>query len=132
MLNDLIDIIEWLHNGFILIMDVGGECQHIQYGKGVKEGDIMALILFLFLMLAFTEILEEEYKKEWQVKPIEYWYHHADENLGQLKGKKFNTKGLVLKLTQLCYSMTATSLSMPEKTWSKAQMRSTSSSKSLG
>jgi len=41
-------------------------------------------------------------KKEWQVKPIEYWYY-ADENLGQLKGKKFNTEGLVLKLTQLLF-----------------------------
>jgi len=62
----------------------------------------MAPILFLFLMLAFTETLEEEYEKEWQVKPIEYRYH-ADENLGQLKSKNFNTEGLILKLTQLLY-----------------------------
>jgi hypothetical protein len=42
-------------------------------GKGVKQGDVMAPILFLFIMLAFLETLEEEYE-EWGIKPIEFKY----------------------------------------------------------
>jgi hypothetical protein len=52
---------------------------------GFKQGDVMAPILFLFLMLAFLETLEEKYE-EWGIKPIEFKYH-ADITKGQLKSQ---------------------------------------------
>jgi len=46
----------------------------------------MAPILFLFLMLAFSETLEQEYEQEWDIKPIEFKYH-ANIRDGQLKSQ---------------------------------------------
>jgi hypothetical protein len=44
----------------------------------------MAPNLFLFLMLTFSETLEQEYEQEWDIKPIEFKYH-ANVTEGQLK-----------------------------------------------
>jgi hypothetical protein len=52
--------VKHLHNDFVLKLRIGNETCEIPYGKGIKQGDVMAPILFLFLMLAFSETLEEE------------------------------------------------------------------------
>jgi hypothetical protein len=70
-------------------------------GKGVKQGDIMAPILFLFLMLAFSETLEEKYE-EWGIKPIEFKYH-ADITKGQLKSQTLQCRALTFRIIQLLY-----------------------------
>ena len=35
----------------------------IPFEVGVKQGDILAPVLFLFLMMAFTEVIEQEWDK---------------------------------------------------------------------
>jgi hypothetical protein len=82
-LENIINLVKRLHDNLVLKLRIGDETREIPYGKGVKQGDIMAPILFLFLMLAFSETLEEEYE-EWGIKPIEFKYH-ADITKGQLK-----------------------------------------------
>ena len=63
----------------------------------------MAPILFLFLMLAFSETLEQEYEQEWDIKPIEFKYH-ANIREGQLKSQPLNARAaLTIKLIQLLY-----------------------------
>jgi hypothetical protein len=44
-----------MHDDFVLKLKIGNETHNIPYGKGVKQGDVVAPILFLFLMLAFSE-----------------------------------------------------------------------------
>jgi hypothetical protein len=61
---NIINLVKRLHDDFVLKLRIGDETCEIPYGKGIKHGDIMAPILFLFLMLAFSETLEEEYE-EW-------------------------------------------------------------------
>jgi hypothetical protein len=57
---NIINLIKCLHNDFVLKLRIGDETREIPYGKGVKQGDVMAPIPFLFLMLAFSETLKEE------------------------------------------------------------------------
>jgi hypothetical protein len=61
---NIINLVKCLYDNFILKLRIGDETREIPYGKGVKQGDVMASILHLFLMLAFSETLEEEYE-EW-------------------------------------------------------------------
>jgi hypothetical protein len=86
---NIINLIKCLHDDFVLKLRIGNETREIPYGKGIKQGDVMApilfLFLFLFLMLAFSETLEEEYE-EWGKKPSEFKYH-ADITKGQLTTK---------------------------------------------
>jgi hypothetical protein len=93
--------VKHLHNDFVLKLRIGNETCEIPYGKGIKQGDVMAPILFLFLMLAFSETLEEEYK-EWGIKPIEFKYH-ADITKGQLKSQTLQCQELAFCIVQLLY-----------------------------
>ena len=97
----LIDVIRRLHDGFKLILKIGDETIEIPYGSGVKQGDVMAPVLFLFVMQAFAETAEELWEDDWQIETLEYKFQ--DDNKGQLKSEKHNARGFVLKLTHLLY-----------------------------
>jgi hypothetical protein len=60
---NIINLVKCLHGDFVLKLRIGNETHEIPFGKGIKQGDVMAPILFLFLMLAFSETLEEEYEQ---------------------------------------------------------------------
>ena len=90
-----------LHEELSVVLRVDSEIIVIPYTIGVKQGDNMAPVLFLFLMLAFSEILEEEYK-EWGIKPIEFKYH-ADITKGQLKSQTLHCRALTFHIVQLVY-----------------------------
>jgi len=100
--DNIINLVKRLHDDFVLKLKIGDETRNIPYGKGVKQGDVMAPILFLFLMLAFSETLEQEYEAEWDIKPIEFKYH-ANTTEGQLKSQPLNVQALTVKLIQLLY-----------------------------
>jgi hypothetical protein len=96
---NIINLVQHLHDDFVLKLRIGDETHEIPYGKGVKQGNVMAPILFLFLMLAFLETLEEEYK-EWGIKPIEFKYH-TDITKGQLKSQTLQCRALTFHIAQL-------------------------------
>jgi hypothetical protein len=98
---NIINLVKHLHNDFVLKLRIGDETSKIPYGKGIKQGDVMAPILFLFLMLAFSETLEEKYE-EWGIKPIEFKYH-ADITKGQLKSQTLQCRALTFRIVQLLY-----------------------------
>jgi hypothetical protein len=100
--DNIINLVKRLHDDFALKLKIGNKTRDIPYGKGVKQGDVMAPILFLFLMLAFSETLEQEYEQEWDIKPIEFKYH-ANIRDGQLKSQPLNVRALTIKLIQLLY-----------------------------
>ena len=98
----LIDVVRRLHDNFTLKLKIGDIEKEILYGSGVKQGDIMAPVLFLFLMLAFAETLENKWKNDGNINPIEFKYP-TSANGGQLKAQKHNSHGLILHIIQLLY-----------------------------
>jgi hypothetical protein len=46
----------------VLILKIGKEKIEIIQSVGVRQGDNLALVLFLFLLTAFAELLEKEYE----------------------------------------------------------------------
>jgi hypothetical protein len=100
--DNIINLVKRLHDNFVLKRKIGDETCDIPYGKGVKQGNVMAPILFLFLMLTFSETLEQEYEQEWDIKPIEFKYH-ANIRDSQLKSQPLNVRALTIKPIQLLY-----------------------------
>eukprot|EP00978_Attheya_sp_CCMP212_P045436 scaffold346768_cov31-Attheya_sp.AAC.1 len=59
----LCNVIERLYEGASVNLKVGtADSRSIPYTVGVKQGDAMAPVLFLFLIQAFAETLEEEWE----------------------------------------------------------------------
>ena len=53
-----------LHNGASVNLKVGNASpRSIPYTVGVKQGDVMVPLLFLFLMQAFAETLEDSWEE---------------------------------------------------------------------
>ena len=112
-LDSLIDIICQLHDDIKLNLKIGDEERNIPYTTGIKQGDCMAPVLFLFLMQAFAETLENKWKEDWQLQTMQYTYHE-DPKKGQLQAQTYRTKGSILKITHLLY--VNVSCSIAEKT----------------
>ncbi len=54
--------VEKMHQNLVVVLKVEKEVQELWQFVGVRQGDNMALVLFLFLMPAFAETLEIEWK----------------------------------------------------------------------
>eukprot|EP00978_Attheya_sp_CCMP212_P026570 scaffold87617_cov61-Attheya_sp.AAC.6 len=70
-----------------VIINIGKETREIIYRVRVKQGDNMAPVLFIFLVNAFTETLENK----WDFKKMEYknWFPKA-KNGGIKRGRLVN------------------------------------------
>ena len=58
--DSLISVIEKMYKDSIVSFKIGSESRDIKYGIGVKQGDNMAPVLFIYLMNAFAETLAEQ------------------------------------------------------------------------
>jgi hypothetical protein len=92
----LVDVIRRLYHETEIKIKVGKEERHIPCSVGVKQGDNMAPVLFLFLMQAMAEALE----KEWGDIDMPQFRHFEKRNSGRLLGQDWKAKG---KLFELCY-----------------------------
>ena len=63
VLEHMTGVIKRLYKDAEIKIKIGKEEQTIPYSVGVKQGDTMAPVLFLFLMQALPETLEKERKK---------------------------------------------------------------------
>jgi hypothetical protein len=83
--------VHWSQSSFIL--KIGKEKREIIQFVGVRQGDNLALVLFLFLLTAFAELLEKEYESDRNnikkielhqasdvdfAMPMEMWYLKAN------------------------------------------------------
>lgn len=57
----VISVIRRLYAASKVILQVGKELREILYGVGVKQGNNMAPVLFVYLMNAFAEMLEPQW-----------------------------------------------------------------------
>ena len=67
----MLKVIKKLYTDTIVVLKIGKEKREIKYEVGVKQGDTMAPVLFIYLMNAFAETL----KKNWDVETLQYkWF----------------------------------------------------------
>ncbi len=51
-----------MYQNLVIVLKIEKEVQELPQSVGVRQGNNMAVVLFLFLMSAFAEILEVEWK----------------------------------------------------------------------
>ena len=71
----------------------------ILYGNGVQQGDNMAPILFIYIMMAATNTLRHQIGKE---KP-KFWYFPNNKNRGRFIRQPTNSKGETFSTDNLLY-----------------------------
>eukprot|EP00978_Attheya_sp_CCMP212_P017788 scaffold47921_cov55-Attheya_sp.AAC.5 len=100
----LVNVIQRLYNGASVNLKVGDAPPRlIPYTVGVKQGDAMAPVLFLFLMQAFAETLEDSWE-EAEIEVPTYNYCPNRENpIGRLINQRTKSKGTLLLLNNLLY-----------------------------
>ena len=94
-------VIERLYKDAEIKIKIGKEERTIPYSVGVKQGDNMAPVLFLFLMQALSETLEKEWKKNNITIPE--FKHFPKSGKGRLLGQDWKAKGKTFELFYLLY-----------------------------
>jgi hypothetical protein len=84
---------------------IGKEEHDIPYTVGVQQGDNMAPILFLFVMQAFSETLEDKWEKEWGLTKPTYRFHRSKKarEHGRLLAQDCKAKGTFFEILYLLY-----------------------------
>eukprot|EP00978_Attheya_sp_CCMP212_P032113 scaffold123778_cov40-Attheya_sp.AAC.2 len=76
----------------------------IPYTVGVKQGNAMAPVLFLFLIQAFAETLEEEWEDaDIDIATFNYHEENRAKLIGRLVGQHSQSTGSLLLLSNLLY-----------------------------
>eukprot|EP00978_Attheya_sp_CCMP212_P040944 scaffold229102_cov58-Attheya_sp.AAC.1 len=100
----LCNAIERLYKGASVNLKVGtADSRSIPYTVGVKQGNAMAPVLFLFLIQAFAETLEEEWEDADIDIPTFNYHENREKPIGRLVGKRSQSKGSLLLLNNLLY-----------------------------
>jgi hypothetical protein len=94
-------VIERLYKDAEIKIKIGKESRTIPYSVGVKQGDNMAPVLFLFLMQALAETLEKEWKNNNIAIPE--FRHFPNSRKGRLLGQDWKAKGKAFELFYLLY-----------------------------
>ena len=82
---------------------IGKEKITIPYSIGVQQGDNMAPVLFIFVMLAFTDILEKNWSPTWGITPIQFKRHSPTTSYGRLIAQDPDAIGEKFDLFNLLY-----------------------------
>jgi len=99
----LTSVIRRLYTDTLVKLRIGKELRLIPYTVGVKQGDNMAPVLFLFVMQAFADTLSTPLQAE-NIDAPEYRYHpHRARPYGRLLSQSTTAKGRTFHLSQLFY-----------------------------
>jgi hypothetical protein len=100
----LCNVIKRLYEDAIVNLKVGtADPRSIPYTVGVKQGNAMAPVLFLFLIQAFAETLEEEWEEANIDIPTFNYHENRVKLIGRLVGQRSLSKGTLLLLNNLLY-----------------------------
>jgi Reverse transcriptase (RNA-dependent DNA polymerase) len=97
----IVDIIKALYTGTSVNIKVGKENAAIPYTVGVQQGDNMAPTLFLFAMLAFSNIIDKNWSTTWNLKPLQF--NFFDKLKGRLLTQSTSSKGKIFTMPYLLY-----------------------------
>jgi hypothetical protein len=99
---NMVRVIEKMYKDSTVIFKTGQETREIPYEIGVKQGDNMAPVLFIYLMNAFAETLS----KKWTFDKLEYKWFPKTKNgnrNGRLTGQSPKAKGTLFDLFYFLY-----------------------------
>jgi exonuclease III len=100
----VVKAVETLYTDVTVKLQMGKAKRTIPYTIGVQQGDNMAPILFVFLMQAFAESLEEKWKTEWGMDSPQYRYMVSQRvQRGRLLGQDSKAVGVSFDLLYLLY-----------------------------
>ena len=100
----LVNVIKRLYEGAKVKLKVGEATPRlIPYTVGVKQGDAMAPLLFLFLMQAFAETLVDSWEEADIEVPTFNYHRNRDNPIGRLVNQRSQSKGTLLRLNNLLY-----------------------------
>ena len=105
----LCNAIERMYQDLVVIIKVGSEERKIPQTVGVRQGDNLSPVLFLFMMSAFAEVLEYEWEKSGmrQAEFVRVSQDDFDNQVGQILGHGLNKagykEGIVFKIMQILY-----------------------------
>jgi hypothetical protein len=98
----IISVIAKIYKDAVVILKVGEETREVAYKVGVKQGDNMAPVLFIYLMNAFAETLA----KKWDFNKLGLnWFperKNGNKN-GRLTGQSPKAKGTLFDLFYFFY-----------------------------
>eukprot|EP00978_Attheya_sp_CCMP212_P004001 scaffold8535_cov32-Attheya_sp.AAC.1 len=98
----LCNVIKSLYEDASVNLKVGtADPRSTPYTVGVKQGDAMAPVLFLFLIQAFAETLEEEWEEAEIDIPTFNYHENRVKPIGRLVGQRSLSKGTLLLLNNL-------------------------------
>ena len=71
-----------------IVLKIGKVEEKMSQTVGVRQGDCMAPVIFLFMIMAFTETLEKEWVKD-RLQMATFRQHtHSPQDVGRLTGHK--------------------------------------------
>ena len=98
-----------MYQDLVVIVKVGNEGRKIPQTVGVRQGDNLSSVLFLFMMPAFAEAPEYEWEKSdmRQAEFVRVSQDKLDNQVGQILGHGLNKsgykEGIVFKIMQILY-----------------------------
>jgi hypothetical protein len=99
----MIDIIRRLYGNVTLKLSSGSTKNMIPYSVGVKQGNAMALVLFIILMQAMAERLEEEWETA-DIQSVDFrHFKDSPKHRGCMHGQDWKAKGTTFKLDNILY-----------------------------
>ena len=100
-----VNAIERLYDSLKVILKVGKETAEIPQTVGVRQGDNLSPVIFLFLMSAFAETLEAEWELAGLPKATFHKVEDSDLVNGQLTGHDRHSLGLgdIFRVIQILY-----------------------------
>ena len=105
----LCNAIESMYRNLSVIIKVGSEKREIAQTVGVRQGDNLSPVLFLFMMSAFAEALENKWKELGapQAEFVRLEQDSPNDPAGQILGHKLNRsgckEGLTFSILQILY-----------------------------
>jgi hypothetical protein len=99
----MINVIRRLYENVELKLNSGSAKNKIPYSVGVKQGDAMAPVLFIALMQARAETLEDE----WEAADIQTvdlcHFKDTGKHQGCMPGQAWDSKGTTFKINPILY-----------------------------
>lgn len=80
---------------------MGKESTSVPYTVGAQQGDNMAPTLFLFTMLAFSDLIDKHWTNTWNLKPLQF--NFFDRLKGRLLAQNAKSKGKMYSIPYLLY-----------------------------
>ena len=98
---NIVSIIKRLYTGTRVNIKLGKKTTSVPYTVGVQQGDNIAPTLFLFTMLAFSDLIDKHWTTTWNLKPLQF--NFFDRLKGRLLSQSTTSKGKLFDLPYLLY-----------------------------